>query len=133
MSNNNKVLVTGSDGQLGRTLQKSCLAKNSFEWIFLPKEKLDITNINEIKAVFEKYNPSFCINCAALTDVLKSEKEPALAYKVNVEGVKNLTQICNDNETSMIHISTDYVFDGTKKRPYIENDKTNPLNTYGMT
>ena len=49
MSNNNKVLVTGSDGQLGRTLQKSCLAKNSFEWIFLPKEKLDITNINEIR------------------------------------------------------------------------------------
>ncbi|MFL2590603.1 MAG: dTDP-4-dehydrorhamnose reductase [Flavobacteriaceae bacterium] len=133
MFNRKKVLVTGSGGQLGRTLQKSCSDKNSFEWIFLPKEKLDITNIYEIKAAFEKYNPCFCINCAALTDVLKSEKEPALAYKVNVEGVKNLTQICNENETSMIHISTDYVFDGKKKRPYIENDKTNPLNTYGMT
>ncbi len=133
MFNSKKVLVTGSDGQLGKTLQKACLVKNNFEWIFLSKEKLDITNIEEIKAAFEKHNPSFCINCAAFTDVLKSEKEPALAYKVNVEGVKNLTQICNDNETNMIHISTDYVFDGTKKRPYIENDKANPLNTYGMT
>ena len=105
MFNSKKVLVTGSNGQLGRTLQKSCSDKNSFEWIFLPKEKLDITNIKEIKAAFEKYNPRFCINCAALTDVLISEKEPALAYKVNVEGVKNLTQICNDNKTSMIHLS----------------------------
>ena len=133
MSYNKKVLVTGSDGQLGKTLQKRSLGKSGFDWIFLPKEKLDIIEIDEIQAVFKKHNPKFCINCAAFTDVLKSEKNPSLAYKINVEGVKNLTQICNHNESIMIHISSDYVFDGTKKRPYLENDKANPLNTYGMT
>ena len=133
MLDNKKVLVTGSNGQLGKTLQKRCLDKNDFDWIFLPKEKLDIVKIDEIKAAFNRYNPKFCINCAAFTDVLKSEKQPTVAYKINVEGVKNLTQICNDHKVVMIHVSTDYVFDGTKKRPYIENDKANPLNTYGMT
>ena len=115
MLNNKKILVTGSNGQLGKTLQKRCLDKNDFDWIFLPKEKLDIVKIDEIKAAFKRYNPKFCINCAAFTDVLKSEKQPAIAYKINVEGVKNLTQICNDNKVVMIHVSTDYVFDGTKK------------------
>ena len=133
MLNNKKILVTGSNGQLGKTLQKRCLGKNDFDWIFLPKKKLDIIKIDEIKAAFKMYNPKFCINCAAFTDVLKSEKQPAVAYKINVEGVKNLTQVCNDNKAVMIHVSTDYVFDGTKKRLYVENDKANPLNTYGMT
>ena len=133
MLKNKKILVTGSDGQLGKTLQKISMDKTTFEWIFLNKEKLDITKISEIKNEFKKYNPSFCINCAAFTDVKKSEKNPSLAHKINVQGVKKLTQVCNDNESILIHISTDYVFDGTKKRPYLENDKTNPLNEYGMT
>ncbi len=133
MLKNKSVLVTGSEGQLGKTLQKRCLNNHGFDWIFLPKEELDIIETKEIQAAFKKYNPKFCINCAAFTDVLKSEKQPSLAFKINVEGVKNLTQICNDNETILIHISTDYIFDGSKKRPYVENDKANPLNAYGMT
>ena len=133
MLNKKKILVTGSNGQLGKTLQKRCLEKNDFDWIFLPKAKLDIIKIDEIKAAFKRFNPKFCINCAAFTNVLKSEKQPEVAYKINVEGVKNLTQVCNDNKAVMIHLSTDYVFDGTKKRLYVENDKANPLNTYGMT
>ena len=133
MLNNKKILVTGSDGQLGKTLQKRCSNKNGYDWIFLPKEKLDITKIYEIKAAFKKHKPSFCINCAAFTDVLKSEKYPPLAHEINVGGVKNLTEICNESESILIHISSDYVFDGSKKRPYLENDKTNPLNEYGIT
>ena len=133
MLNNKRVLVTGSDGQLGKTLQKRSKDISGFEWIFLPKEKLDITKITEIQDAFKKYNPSYCINCAAFTNVMKSEKQPSLAHKINVEGVKKITQTCNDNESILIHISTDYVFDGTKKRPYLENDKANPLNAYGMT
>ena len=133
MSDNKKILVTGSDGQLGKTLQKRCSGKYGFDWIFLPKEKLDIIQTEEIQTAFKKYNPKFCINCAAFTDVLKSENQPSLAFKTNVEGVKNLTRICNDYESILIHISTDYIFDGTKKRPYLENDKANPLNKYGIT
>ena len=133
MLNNKKILVTGSEGQLGKTLQKRCSGEYGFDWIFLSREELDITQTGEIQAAFKKYNPKFCVNCAAFTDVLKSEKKPLLAFKINVEGVKNLTQICNINESILIHISTDYVFDGAKKRPYEENDKANPLNAYGMT
>ena len=133
MLNYKKILVTGSEGQLGRTLQKRSADINGFDWIFLSKAELDITQTNEIQAAFNKYNPKFCINCAAFTDVLKSEKKPSLAFKVNVEGVKNLTHICNENQSILIHISTDYVFDGAKKIPYVENDKANPLNAYGMT
>ena len=133
MSDNKKILVTGSDGQLGKTLQKRCSGKYGFDWIFLPKEKLDIIQTDDVQAAFKKYNPKFCINCAAFTDVLKSENQPLLAFKTNVEGVKNLTRVCNDYESILIHISTDYIFDGTKKRPYLENDKANPLNKYGMT
>ncbi len=133
MLNKKNILVTGSGGQLGMTLQKRSLKNKDFDWIFLPKEKLDITQTSDIQASFKKYNPGFCINCAAFTDVLKSEKNPLLAYKINVEAIKKLTQICNDSECVLIHISTDYVFDGKKKEPYLENDKTNPLNAYGMT
>jgi len=133
MLDKKKILVTGSSGQLGMTLQKKSSKTNDFDWIFLPKEKLDITKIDQIEASFNKYNPRFCINCAAFTDVLKSEQNPKLAHKINAEGVKKLTQVCNDSESILIHISTDYVFDGTKKTPYLENDKTNPLNAYGMT
>ena len=133
MLKNKKILVTGSGGQLGKTLQKRFSGKYGFDWIFLPKEKLDIIETKEIHATFKKYNPKFCINCAAFTDVLKSEKHPSIAYKINVEAVKNITRICNKNDSILIHISTDYVFDGRKKRPYVENDKANPLNVYGMT
>ncbi len=133
MLKNKKILVTGSSGQLGKTLEKKSMDINSFKWIFLPKEKLDITKMSQIQNVFSKHSPSFCINCAALTDVTKSEKDPSLAHKINVEGVKNLTRVCNYSESILIHISTDYVFDGTKKKPYLENDKANPLNAYGKT
>lgn len=133
MLNNKLILVTGSNGQLGMTLQKRASGINGFDWIFLPKEKLDITKTSEILRAFKKYNPRFCINCAAFTDVMKSEKQPIVAHNINVEGVKNLTRVCNDSESIFIHISSDYVFDGTKDRPYRENDKANPLNTYGVT
>tara|TARA_B100000963_G_scaffold336110_1_gene330868 strand:- start:2530 stop:3318 length:789 start_codon:yes stop_codon:yes gene_type:complete len=133
MKSNKTILVTGSSGQLGKTIQKKSLKKKEFDWIFLPKENLNITNVIEIKKAFKKYNPKFCVNCAAFTDVIKSEKLPSIAHKINVQGVKNLTQICNSNNSIMIHISTDYVFDGTKKSPYLVNDKANPLNKYGLT
>ena len=133
MKSNKTILVTGSNGQLGKTIQKKSLKKKEFDWIFLPKEDLNITKVIEIKNAFKKYNPKFCVNCAAFTDVVKSEKLPSKAHKINVQGVKNLTRICNSNNSILIHISTDYVFDGTKKSPYLVNDKANPLNEYGLT
>lgn len=133
MKSNKTILVTGSNGQLGKTIQKKSFKKKEFDWVFLPKENLNITKVIEIKKAFKKYKPKFCINCAAFTDVTKSEKLPSIAHKINVQGVKNLTRICNSNNSIMIHISTDYVFDGTKKSPYLVNDKANPLNKYGLT
>ena len=75
----------------------------------------------------------YCINCAAYTAVDKAEDEPELAELINVLGVKNLAEICKTNDTKLIHISTDFVFDGNSKEPYKENDTTNPISVYGKT
>jgi dTDP-4-dehydrorhamnose reductase len=129
-----RVLVTGANGQLGKTIQE--LFNNNdlnLNFVFLSKEKLDITSKESLEYYFKKYNFDYCINCAAYTNVEQAEKTPELAYKINAEGVKNLATICSINSTILIHISTDYVFDGEKCSPYSVNDQTNPINEYGKS
>jgi dTDP-4-dehydrorhamnose reductase len=94
---------------------------------------LDITNLNNIYHVFEQYKPNYCINAAAYTAVDKAESEPEEAHLINVNGAKNLAEICKEFKTVLLHISTDFVFDGTKKTPYIEEDIPNPTGVYGQT
>jgi dTDP-4-dehydrorhamnose reductase len=94
---------------------------------------LDITRNDEISAWFLNYKPHYCINCAAYTKVDQAEKNPGDAHKINVQGVENLVSACRENATTLIHISTDYVFDGKKIEGYLPTDKPNPINVYGKT
>lgn len=128
-----KVLVTGANGQLGMTIRKIGASYPLIEFIFTSSSELDITNQNKINETFKRTMPLYCINCAAYTNVEQAEKDPKQAYSVNAEGVKNLALACKENDTILIHISTDYVFDGEKTEPYTIHDIPNPINEYGKS
>ncbi|RSK41523.1 dTDP-4-dehydrorhamnose reductase [Mangrovimonas spongiae] len=127
------VLVTGSHGQLGQCLQDVVTQEkpSSITFVFLGSSDLDITNTDQLKNVFQTGNFEFCVNCAAYTAVDAAEEHQELAFKVNAEGVKNIAEVCKAHNTTLIHISTDFVFDGKKRTPYKEIDTPNPINVYG--
>ncbi|SRR5690606_31217253 len=127
------ILVTGANGQLGQALQKVSKGFFGGEFIFMDSKTLDITDKKNCESIFEQLNPDFCINCAAYTAVDKAEAEPEAAHKINVLGVKNLSESCQKYRSTLIHLSTDFVFDGEKHTPYTESDATNPKNVYGKT
>lgn len=127
------ILVTGANGQLGRELQDIQFSYPSYSFFFYSRSDLDITNEQQVRSAFEIVQPVYCINCAAYTAVDKAESEPELAQAINAEAVNLLATICNEIGTRLIHISTDYVFDGSSSSPYKEDDSTNPINTYGRT
>lgn len=129
-----KVLVTGADGQLGQTLEELIKDKvTELDFIFASKKDLDITEKENLSINFNYNKFDYCINCAAYTNVELAEKAPEVAYNINAEGVKNLAEVCSENNTILIHISTDYVFDGEKNTPYQVDDETNPINVYGKS
>lgn len=128
-----KVLVIGRDGQLGQSL-KLCtqnLSGPAFE--FVGRSELDLTQPKQIQAFFQSRQFDYIINCAAFTAVDKAEEASDLAEAINHRAVKQIAQIAKETDTVLIHISTDYVFDGTQCRPYVESDATNPLGVYGET
>ena len=125
-----KILVTGANGQLGTTLKKLS-PTTSHHWIFTTRKELDIANSNSVNLFFTENEFDICINCAAYTKVEDAEKEAEQAGEINVEAVQKLVLACNEKQCTLIHISTDYVFDGTKETPYTEADPTAPLNQYG--
>mgnify|MGYP001026171366 CR=1 FL=1 len=129
----NKILVTGSGGQLGLTLQEQAYHFPEFTFDFKTSKELDITKPEELEEAFKKVSYAFCINCAAYTNVEQAEKHPEKAFKVNAEGVKNLAKTCKTHKTTLIQISTDYVFDGKKEGGYTVSDNTNPVNEYGKS
>ena len=128
-----KILVTGKDGQLGYALQE--LSENQFEftWKFTDRSELDITNSINTQTVLKEFQPDWIINAAAYTDVDGAESNEDIAYKVNADGPYILAKSAKEIGAKLVHISTDYVFDGTKKEPYSENDKPNPLQVYGKS
>lgn len=128
-----KILVTGANGQLGKCIADKAVGFPEAEFVFVSKEKLDITDSTALAQVFAENNFTHCINTAAYTNVEKAESEAEQAFAINAEGVKNLAELCKENDVILIHISTDYVFDGKKKSPYLETDKTNPMNVYGAS
>lgn len=134
MTKSLKVLVTGSEGQLGNSL-KSVIneSNNNINFDFLNKKNLDITNYNFLKSFFKNNNFDIILNFAAYTAVDKAETDSLNAHKVNTLGVENLARIGNEFNIFIIHISTDYVFDGKNKDLYTEKDKTFPLNEYGKS
>jgi len=128
-----RVLVTGSNGQLGKCIQKAAKNYPDLEFDFRTSKELDITKTNDINSVLGAGDFKYCVNCAAYTDVEQAEKTPERAFEVNAEGVKNIAMACKLHDTFFIHISTDYVFDGEKKLPYTIDDIPNPINEYGKS
>jgi len=127
-----KILITGSEGQLGWELLRQADSFN-IEAIGLDLPCLDITVESGITKVFEEYKPDILVNAAAYTNVDKAETDEKACFAVNVNGPENLAAACENSGIPMIHISTDYVFDGTNKTPYTENDPVLPANVYGKS
>ena len=127
------VAVTVANGQLGQALQFVAGNHPEIEFVFLTSSDLDITNPLQCNQVFNQIKPDYCINTAAYTAVDKAESEQEKAYLINVLGPKNLAQVCKEQQTILIHVSTDFVFDGEKTAPYTEEDLPNPKGVYGQT
>ena len=128
-----KVLVIGSDGQLGLEFQKISNIYDSFSWVFSTIKILDLLKLDTIASFLNDINPSVIINCAAYTSVDKAETESKLANTINYKSVDIISRWTSDNNKKLIHISTDYVFDGLSKFPLYENSNTNPINEYGSS
>ncbi|MCG8158724.1 dTDP-4-dehydrorhamnose reductase [Brenneria goodwinii] len=126
-----KILLTGANGQLGRCFQDR-LPEGWQVWATDTAE-LDITDYEKVLAVVKAFQPDAIVNAAAYTAVDKAESEPELAALVNKTGPENLAKAAKEVEARLIHVSTDYVFDGKATVPYVETDKTNPLGVYGQT
>ena len=127
------VLVTGANGQLGQSIQSISGKYPEIDFVFCSSSDLDITNLENCKAVFAKHQPHFCINTAAYTAVDKAESESDKAHLINAVGPENLAKVCKEFDTILVHISTDFIFDGTSKVPYLETDIPNPKSIYGQT
>lgn len=128
-----RILVTGSQGQLGRCIQDVARNNPKEEFVFTDYQELDITRAEKVTDYFAIGTFDYCINCAAYTAVDKAENEPEEAFKINADGPKILADVCQHFGCKLIHISTDFVFDGTKTIPYTEEDVPNPLNIYGKS
>ena len=126
------ILVTGSNGQVGSEIKELSI-HYPYTFYFTSKDDLDITNEKAIEAFILKNNITAIINCAAYTAVDKAESEIDLADKINHQAVFYLASIAKEKKIKLIHVSTDYVFDGTNYKPYIETDSTNPQSVYGKT
>jgi dTDP-4-dehydrorhamnose reductase len=131
VKNKIKILLTGKNGQLAKTIVSHL--KKDYKFISYSKQSLDITKKNEIKKYVKIHKPRFLINTAAYNDVEKAEKKDLQSKKVNCLGVKNLKEICFENNVFLIHFSTDYVFDGKQNTPYEELLKPKPINNYGKS
>lgn len=133
MLNIKTILVTGRSGQLGQSLK--AIAKNYPDYVFTfaTRTDLDLSNEHTIDDYFQQHHFDLIINCAAYTAVDKAELEPELADQINHLAVKQLAEIATQQNTKLIHISTDYVFNGQQYRPYIETDEVEPRSVYGQT
>ena len=144
IQNPKSILVTGANGQLGSELKDLVFRREDLElnpksqilnpiFYFTDKDTLDITNQKEIEKFVNENSIDFIINCAAYTAVDKAEEEFELADLVNHKAVEYLANVCKEKDIPLIHISTDYVFDGKNYRPYVETDGVNPQGVYGLT
>ncbi len=128
------VLVTGANGQLGSELRRvTADHEANLNFIFTDVAELDITNLQAVEQFVKDNNIKYIVNCAAYTAVDKAEDDIELCYKINKEAARNLGIAATNNEAKVIHTSTDYVFDGTGNRPYLETDPVNPKSVYGKS
>jgi dTDP-4-dehydrorhamnose reductase len=129
----NNIVVFGADGQLGQCF-KYLAKEQGFSNIYFPsKNEANILDNDLLKNIFEVYTPAYAINCAAYTAVDNAEDDIETAFKINKTGVENISRHCLQNDTTLIHISTDFVFKGDKSTPRNEDDPTEPIGVYGQT
>ena len=128
-----KIIVTGSNGQLGSELKQLASLYSNYQFVFLRKEDAPLDNYKLIQSIISSEKPSYLINCAAYTAVDKAELEIEQSDTVNGIAVGQLAAACKTTGTHFLHISTDYVFDGNGKEPYKEDDETSPVNYYGFS
>lgn len=122
-----KIIVTGADGQLGRAINLQYAGNEAYELINTDVGDLDITKIDRVMEFARQVRPYAIINCAAYTAVDACEKEEDLAFRINAIGARNLSIAAAETGAKLMHVSTDYVFDGKGTRPYRETDPTGPL------
>jgi len=127
------ILVTGANGQLGREVQTLSKQFPSYRFLFTSKADLPINDTSLLKSFFAKNHIDFCINCAAYTAVDKAESEREKAFEINANAVGELAKICKEHQVKLIHISTDYVYNGSVERPLKESDAVGPINVYGAS
>lgn len=127
------VLVTGGNGQLATCIKDLENHEDDLNFIYTDYLDLDICDLNKVKAFFKSNNLDYCVNCAAYTAVDKAETEADMAFEINAIGAKNLAIACNENHVVLIHISTDFVFDGKRNEPYKETDLAEPICVYGAS
>jgi dTDP-4-dehydrorhamnose reductase len=127
------VLVTGANGQLGQALQSVSGKYPEIRFVFCASAELNITDKDNCESIFFNIKPDYCINAAAYTAVDKAESEPEKAFLINVTGTENIAKSCKKHNAILLHISTDFVFDGNATQPYTEQDITNPTGVYGQT
>ena len=127
------ILVTGANGQLASEIQEISSHFPGYKFFFLSRHELPIEDDIELRKFFDQQQIHFCINCAAYTAVDKAESEKERAFEINADAVGNLASICNAHQTKLIHISTDYVYDGNLQKPLEEDNAVAPLNVYGQS
>lgn len=125
------IAVTGASGQLGQAIQHIVASYPQIQFFFASSAQADITSLESLKSFFSEVKPDYVINAAAYTAVDRAETEPEKAFLVNATGAANVALTCREHNAVLVHISTDFVFDGTKTRPYTEDDIPNPQNVYG--
>ena len=131
MTNRQSILVTGASGQLGQSIQSIATQYPQFQFSFASRGQLDLASSASVADFFKEQRFDAIINCAAYTAVDKAEQETVLADLLNHKAVKQLAEIAKQNDTLLIHISTDYVFSGNTCKPYSESDETQPMSVYG--
>ncbi|WNH13980.1 dTDP-4-dehydrorhamnose reductase [Thalassobellus suaedae] len=128
------ILVTGGNGQLATCIKDVESQHDNLNFIYTDYLELDICDLKQVQAFFESNKQiNYCVNCAAYTAVDKAEEDVEKAFEINAIGAKNLALVCNKEGAILIHISTDFVFDGKKSEPYTEKDVANPISVYGAS
>lgn len=127
------ILITGSNGQLGNEMQQAAVRFPAFNYIYTDVAELDICDKSALDAFVKANNVNVIVNCAAYTAVDKAEDDVELCHKINRDAVRNIAEVANDNKVKVVHISTDYVFDGTNYLPYTEDMPVCPATVYGKS